>query len=206
MKEFYILRHGLTTANVEHRLQGQTDTHLIEEGRKQAETARKFLMERQIHPDLVVVSPLIRTTETAEIATGLPRESFLVDPRIIEMGFGEFEMKQDKELSQEFLEEFHSRTDTYVPPKGGETFYGVLARIGSFTEMMRQRKDDGSTVLVVSHGAAIHAFLHYLNRDPITDFWKIHVGNCAVIKVTLGDRYEDCADHWEFLFDGYRTW
>ena len=204
MKSFYVLRHGQTTANTEHRLQGQTDTHLNQTGIRQAEAAGTFLKERGIHPDLVITSPLVRVLETAETATGMDRSTFRIDPRIIEMGFGVYEMKIVPDLSEDFRDKFHNKTDEYVPPEGGESYNDIMARIGSFIENMRKETEKG-TVLVVSHGAAIHAMAVYLSRIPITDFWKIHIGNCAIFKVILGERYEDDKDGYESCFEGYTT-
>ncbi|MBQ9563076.1 MAG: histidine phosphatase family protein [Lachnospiraceae bacterium] len=203
MKNFYVLRHGQTTANTEHRLQGHTDTHLNETGREQARHAGRVLARLGIRPDRVIVSPLVRVWETAEEATGMPRDRFVIDPRIIEMGFGVLEMITDDEMTETFYREFHVETDHYHAPEGGESFYDVIGRIGDFLETMRSLPETGETVLVVSHGAAIHAMISYLNQDPITDFWKIHVGNCAILKVTLGAERALGEDRFEFIEEGF---
>ncbi|MBR1759489.1 MAG: histidine phosphatase family protein [Lachnospiraceae bacterium] len=205
MKKFYVLRHGQTVANTEHRLQGQTDTHLNEVGISQAKLAGTFLAETKIVPDVIIVSPLTRVKETAEYATGKERSSFEVDPRIIEMGFGVLEMLRTDHMTPEFYEEFHHRTDIYHAPEGGETFYELIARVGSFIETMRAREDHGETILVVSHGAAIHALINYIDQEAITKFWDIHVGNCAILEVHLGDRREDGEDSWTFLHEGFHA-
>ena len=201
MREFYLIRHGQTTGNAEHRLQGHTDTHLNETGRDQARFAGGVLKDRGITPDLVIVSPLDRVQETAELATGRERSSFEVDPRIIEMGFGVLEMIRQDEMDPEISDAFHDHPDRYCPPEGGESFQDVIGRIRSFLDDMRRRPEAG-TVLVVSHGAAIHAMIHCLNQDPLADFWKIHIGNCAVLKVTLAEK-EGEGDSWTFLDPGF---
>ena len=58
--KIYLLRHGQTSYNVEKRYQGTRDIPLSEEGRAQ-------LIQADIFPKKVYVSPLIRARSTADI-------------------------------------------------------------------------------------------------------------------------------------------
>jgi hypothetical protein len=64
----YLARHGETDWNVEHRLQGCTDTALNATGRQQA--ARLAERLKGIHLDAIYSSTLTRSRDTAEIARG----------------------------------------------------------------------------------------------------------------------------------------
>ena len=96
MKSYYVylIRHGLTSANLEGRYIGHTDVELSEEGRAQVEElARKFIYPQ---PTVVFSSPLKRCTETAKIL--YPDKDPLLIDGLIEYNFGEFEGKTAEEL------------------------------------------------------------------------------------------------------------
>ena len=61
----YIMRHGKTDWNIQHKLQGRTDIPLNEEGRQMAKQAREDYLNIPI--DICYCSPLIRARETAEL-------------------------------------------------------------------------------------------------------------------------------------------
>ena len=221
----YIIRHGQTDMNVLHRMQGRTDTRLNEKGRQQAREAAKFLKEERIVPDRVIVSPLDRARETAEIVSGRPRDLQEPDDRIIEMCFGEAEGKPNEELAQGFYESFFRTVVDYEPPDGAESYEDLFDRIADFVEDLRKRYilragetdvkerrgDHGPTIFVVSHGAALHALLAYVGHVERKDFWKIDVNNCAVFQVFLSDQKRepdgrpgsDYQDHFTRLYEGF---
>ena len=221
----YIIRHGQTDMNVLHRMQGRTDTRLNEKGRQQAREAAKFLKKKGIVPDRVIVSPLDRARETAEIVSGRPRDLQEPDDRIIEMCFGEAEGKPNEELAQGFYESFFRTVVDYEPPDGAESYEDLFDRIADFVEDLRKRYilragetdvkerrgDHGPTIFVVSHGAALHALLAYVGHVERKDFWKIDVNNCAVFQVFLSDQKRepdgrpgsDYQDHFTRLYEGF---
>lgn len=221
----YIIRHGQTDMNVLHRMQGRTDTRLNEKGRQQAREAAKFLKKEKIVPDRVIVSPLDRARETAEIVSGRPRDLQEPDDRIIEMCFGEAEGKPNEELAQGFYESFFRTVVDYEPPDGAESYEDLFDRIADFVEDLRKRYilragetdakerrgDHGPTIFVVSHGAALHALLAYVGHVERKDFWKIDVNNCAVFQVFLSDQKRepdgrpgsDYQDHFTRLYEGF---
>ena len=89
--KIYLTRHGQTNLNKQELMQGRTDEPLNETGIKQAEMARKNV--ENIHFDAVYSSPLIRAKKTASIIGNIPEEEIIVDPRIIEADFGDYELR-----------------------------------------------------------------------------------------------------------------
>ena len=85
----YIMRHGKTDWNIQHKLQGRTDIPLNEEGRQMAKQAREDYLNIPI--DICYCSPLIRARETAELVLQGRNIPILYDDRLIEMGFGIYE-------------------------------------------------------------------------------------------------------------------
>src|ERR1700754_2872008 len=103
----YYIRHGETEWNAVRRLQGHTDTPLNAAGEVQAQRCGRVLREllalRGQDPQGLdyVSSPLCRARATMELvrtALGLDPASYRVDPRLIEMSFGEWEGRDFAEL------------------------------------------------------------------------------------------------------------
>jgi broad specificity phosphatase PhoE len=78
-KNNYVVRHGETDWNRDHRFQGRTDIRLNEIGREQAMRLRPLMQQLQI--ESVYSSPLVRAYETADIATQDLRLSIQKDDR-----------------------------------------------------------------------------------------------------------------------------
>ena len=78
----YLLRHGLTEYNAQKRYQGQRDIPLSPEGAAQ-------LRKADFDPDVVYVTPLQRTSQTAKIV--FPHAKLVVVDGLKEMCFGSFE-------------------------------------------------------------------------------------------------------------------
>ena len=85
----YIVRHGQTDWNLLGKVQGKQDISLNEKGREQAALTKKDLDNKEI--DLIIVSPLKRALETAEIINKDRNIPMIIDYRIKERDFGEFE-------------------------------------------------------------------------------------------------------------------
>jgi broad specificity phosphatase PhoE len=81
-----LVRHGATEWSVRGRHTGRTDVELTDEGRRQA--ARLEPLLGRVGFDLVLVSPLRRAVETAELA-GVGR--FELDPDLQEWDYGDLE-------------------------------------------------------------------------------------------------------------------
>lgn len=87
--KLYITRHGETKRNAEQRVLGRTDDPLSEKGLAQAaELAEKM---KDIEVDMIFVSPLSRARQTAQAVADVKGLIPIVDDRLIETNFGDFE-------------------------------------------------------------------------------------------------------------------
>lgn len=97
MSTIYLFRHGITEGNKRRLYYGSSDIPLIEEGIEAIRERRNA----GIYPDLtgfkVITTDLIRTEQTLFEMYGREVEH-LVDPRMREFSFGDFEMKSYEEL------------------------------------------------------------------------------------------------------------
>ena len=118
MAEIYLIRHGKTIGNMQKRYVGSTDEPLCEAGisglNARSETIlRAFSMctgqgkkphtgienNRNMFPETVYVSPMIRCRQTAEIL--FPNAKQEIIPNLREMDFGQFEYKNYAELADD---------------------------------------------------------------------------------------------------------
>lgn len=161
MTTFYIARHGQTEWNVEGRLQGHTNSHLTAQGRQQAELLRDTLAD--VTFDAIVSSDLTRAHDTAEIIAQSRNVTVTTTLLLREKGFGHLEGKLSNHIREEGVWDTFNTLDyagqlnhRLVP--GAETIQEMLDRFRSFLLELAQEYPDG-TILVVSHGGAIRAFI-----------------------------------------------
>ncbi len=92
--EIFLLRHGETAWNAEHRLQGHKDSPLTSRGREQARIVGRILSKYlgRRHQTPMAVSPLGRARATAAIIQQHAESAHVtIEPRIEEVGFGVWE-------------------------------------------------------------------------------------------------------------------
>ena len=180
----FIIRHGTTDWNMQHRLQGRTDIPLNEEGRRMAGMAR--IACRDVHFDICFCSPLIRARETAEILLKNRNIPILTDDRLTEMSFGSFEglanSFQIPDCPINVL--FHAPEKYTSPPGGAESLDDLFARTGAFLRervapLLAEEKD----VLIVGHGAMNSSIVCQIRNLPREQFWSAGIENCRLMRL-----------------------
>ena len=154
MADIYLMRHGQTQLNVEHRFQGRADIPLNEKGLRQAAEAGRALRAAGIVPDRIYTSPLRRAMQTAEAAFGLPEEKLIRDDRLAEITFGWVDACPRDQIPDGFADTFFHHPDTYIPPENGETYEDVLARARSIVKDLRREQSPGTIFVVSGHSSA----------------------------------------------------
>ncbi|MCD8076417.1 MAG: cobalt-precorrin-5B (C(1))-methyltransferase CbiD [Lachnospiraceae bacterium] len=170
--ELYLIRHGSTAGNLEHRYVGTTDEPLTEEALRKLEECRDFYPR----PELVFASPLKRCVQTAKAL--YPEKEVRLLPGLAECGFGEFEYKNYEELKGDarYQAWIDSGGTTAFP--GGEKRSDFIERCcGAFLEgcAEAQRAEAKSAAFVV-HGGTIMAILDRFSR-PHRDYFAWQVKN-----------------------------
>ena len=193
--KIYVIRHGETAWNKEHKLQGRMDIPLNEFGVALAEKTRIGLDD--VTFDIAFTSPLKRAKETAEILLRGKATPLIEDDRLIEISFGDYEgkiyTKDYSEIPDKDFGYFFTRPECYKTPPNGESFEEVLARETEFWNALisnQQWKD--YTVLISTHGAALSGLLSVVKKNPIEKFWDCGLHkNCglSIIEVVDGKSY-----------------
>ena len=151
MGKIFVVRHGQDTDNETGLLNGHRNTNLTELGKKQATEAGEKLRAEKI--DLIYVSPLTRTKQTAEIIAqqlGLPEAEVM--PDLIERDFGFFEGKLAADIPKLTEDMVVSDGINYfLSGDGVETFAKAYQRAQKVLEDVKTKHPD-QNVLLVTHG------------------------------------------------------
>ena len=107
--EIYIIRHGQTVWNKSRRLQGRTDIELNENGIRLAIESGENM--KDIYFDKIYCSPLTRAKTTAELIRGERDIELIVDDRLKELCFGEYEGRDFRELVKDLASVFRTRIE-----------------------------------------------------------------------------------------------
>lgn len=162
MKTKIILqRHGQSVGNATSVYLGHTDLPLTKKGREQAHSCAEYLKGEKI--DTVYSSDLKRAYQTALPHAELRGLSVETSEQLRELFVGDWEGMLQSEIIEEYGEEFTVRRTYrgFVYP-GGESLYDAYVRMRD--ELIRIAKEnEGKTVLIVSHSAAIRTLWYYLS-------------------------------------------
>jgi alpha-ribazole phosphatase len=167
---FWLIRHALVDENARAFLYGIMDVPLCETTLLEQAPMYRSLARRLPRPADWLVTPLSRTRRTAEaiVAHGYPEAPLTVEPDLIEQALGEWQGLPHADLPARLALPAHAFWPIagYEKPPGGESFAGVIARVGKAME--RLAKDHaGRDVVAVSHGGTIRAAVaHALKIGP----------------------------------------
>ncbi len=150
MTALALIRHGMTAWNSEGRMQGRRDVPLSEAGRAALAGLRP---PPELDGFAWLSSPLVRAVETAELLSGQSPE---VDPRLVEMDWGEWEGLTLDELRAAHPEMAanEERGLDFQPP-GGESPRQVQDRLKPLLAELA----GGPPRVVVSHKGVMRAIM-----------------------------------------------
>ncbi len=197
MTILYLIRHGETGGNFEGRFQGIVDNPLNENGIRQAQMLGTAFSAAKI--DALYTSPLIRAKQTAGIIAemhGMEKLKPVVEPGLIELNGGLLEGRKFSELSKEYpevIQSMYTRPAALECP-GGESMRQVSERITkTIQKIVSQNK--GRTIVAVSHGIIISAYIHFASGKPFEEMSNGMVANASVSKFLYNDDLIVCMEY-----------
>lgn len=164
----YLVRHGQSSWNVDHRLTGWSDVPLTELGQEQARALRPALEAEAF--DGVWSSDLTRARDTARLAYGEPT----VDERLREIFFGELEGAIWTELVGPHKEALKNFQGFQAP--GGESLVELERRVLSFIDDLTPGRH-----LLFTHGGVVRQLLTQVGQARF-------VANCTIVSLDWTNR------------------
>ena len=149
----YLIRHGITSGNLEGKYIGTTDLPLCEEG----EDAISSLAALDVYPKVqkVYSSPLKRCLQTADII--YPERLLKRIDGIAELDFCEYEGKTQAELQsdEKYLEWLKGGYDA-APPKGESYGHFTLRCLEGLEEIFKDMMaNEVTSAAVITHSGVI---------------------------------------------------
>jgi probable phosphoglycerate mutase len=181
-----LVRHGQSTWNREHRIQGQLDPPLSEEGRSQAERLGQRLAGRRLAG--FYSSDLTRAFETSQLIGPLVG----IDPEPVaglrEIYLGDWEGLTTDELALRFPEAWArwSEEPNWDAVPGGEGAARFEARSAAALDAILQRHSHGD-VLVVTHGGLIQVALHRILGQASRGLFPFKIQNASISVIEKRD-------------------
>ncbi len=174
----YVVRHGQTKWNLEHRVQGVSDIPLTELGINEAKELANLVKDLNI--DVVISSPLSRARDTAKILID-NRLPVNTDDRIIERDWGMNEGMNINEVDG--IDCWDVILNTNV--QGIERVQDFMKRVSEFIEDIKIKYKD-LNVLVVAHSAVLRVIHYLLGSIPEDgDLTKINIPNLRIIEYEI---------------------
>ncbi|GAB5051805.1 histidine phosphatase family protein [Pediococcus ethanolidurans] len=190
MTNFYIVRHGETRGNIMGFKQGQIDgepSQLDEKGIEQARTLHDHFDIS--FADRIMVSPLTRAQDTADLLNEGRHLPIEVDDRLLEISYGDWDGQYDMDLKAKYGKYFIPGSNAIYPDyyevANGEKFTDVENRVAQFTDEIRQ-KYANQNIIIVTHGFTVRSFAQNAVKaaDPLAFKEPL---NCSVTKIEVAE-------------------
>jgi len=181
-----LVRHGQSTWNREHRIQGQLDPPLSDEGRRQAELLGRRLAGRRLAG--FYASDLKRAFETAEAIAPVVNLNPEPTPGLREIFLGEWEGLRTEEIATRFPHawaRWGAEPDWDLVP-GGEGAVPFETRVIATLDEILDRHSHGD-VLVVTHGGVIQVALHRVIGRPSRGLFPFKIQNASISMIEVRD-------------------
>lgn len=169
MNNYYLVRHGQTSANLSGILQGHMNVPLSGHGRKQADLVGQALSKTKI--DAVYSSDLDRAKQTAMAIAKHHNCKLILDRRLREVHCGAMQgktMKHCRQIYPEFFQAIKADPLNVPRPKGGESDNDLFQRVIRALEDI-EHNCPNSDVAIVTHGGVVRCLLSYAQKgclDP----------------------------------------
>ena len=195
-----LVRHGLSSFNVEHRIQGRDDlSSLTDAGRQQAGAAGEAL--RDLRLDAAYSSPLRRAADTATALLAAHGQGLVpqFDDDLLEIDLGPWSGLLRQEVREHFPEQEcqwrQAPEGLHLQRADGSTYaplQELMVQAQRFHRRLLERHAAAlapgapdATVLVVAHNAILRCLLLSLLGLPASGFRRLRFDNGAISVLNL---------------------
>jgi broad specificity phosphatase PhoE len=160
------VRHGETDWNRQGLIQGSVETDLNENGHAQAKHVAQLLAAREdrLQGFDIIVSPQRRAMQTARhVIEALGRTAHVIDLKVRELEFGEWEGKPFWELKASPIYPADKEGRYFWRPNGGESYEDGVARVKTLHASLTR------PTLIIAHGAVGRCLMGFAAKLTPTD-------------------------------------
>ena len=181
----YLVRHGETVLTPMRKFSGTgpLNPELTEKGLSQAAAVAKEIAK--LKPEVIVASPLARTTQTAQaisVATGI---EINFDEIGYELAFGDWDGLSFEEVKEKSPDEYQAwlNSSSYAPG-GGESYDQAGVRIESALQKIAAEYP-GQRVVVVTHNGVIKLVAQIVTGAPTEAVFHIDAAPCSITSISI---------------------
>ncbi len=177
--EIYLIRH--TKVNIAKDIcYGQSDVSLAET----FEAEFQFIQTKINDPEnfICYTSPL---TRCKTFACKLSPKKVIVEPRLMELNFGDWELKSWDSIGKQAFDSWHSDFVNNTVP-GGESYLQLSNRVISFVKEITENKEN---TILVTHGGVIRALLSYFSGLPLENSFRFRIDYGGITRISLDKNF-----------------
>ncbi len=173
--EIYLIRHPSVDIE-EGTIYGQADVDVSNEFMTEVSNLKKLL---SFSKDMIFYSsPLKRCVL---LANELSDDPPIIDSRLMEVDFGEWELKKWDDLDRIVLNNWMDDIVNNTPPKG-ESYIDLVKRVTEiFLEMISENQNN---VVIVTHLSVIRSILTYILKNPLEKSFIFDIEHASVSKIS----------------------
>jgi ribonuclease H / adenosylcobalamin/alpha-ribazole phosphatase len=176
----YLIRHGETVLTPGRKFSGigPLNPILTETGRAQAEKVAEAVSE--LKPEVLIASPLNRTSETAKAIAQTTDLEINFDEIWLEMDFGYWDGLSVEEVKAQFPADYEKWvTDLSFQPAGGESWEAITIRVeAALSKILAEYP--GQKVAVITHNCVIKTAVALCLSAPIESVFHMDIGPCSI--------------------------
>lgn len=177
--EIYLIRH--TKVDVPANIcYGQSDVSLADSFEEETNTILKKISNSNNF--ILYSSPLIRCKFLANKIHG---SQINLDSRLMELNFGDWELKTWDEIGKVQFDIWHSNF-VYNKVPNGESYFELFERVVAFWEEIILKKEN---FILITHGGVIRALLAYILGLPLENSFRLKIDYGRITKITLSDTF-----------------
>jgi probable phosphoglycerate mutase len=179
-----IVRHGETSWNAEHRIQGQLDALLSETGHAQAQALARALANEDFAA--VYSSDLSRARATVAPYALLKKIEVIPDETLRERHYGIFQTHTYAEVQVKYPEDYarFDRRDPAYDFRTGESLSSFSIRSIKAVQDIATRHA-GQSLLIVTHGGVLDHLYRHINGLDLSSPRDFRIPNCGINRVEL---------------------
>lgn len=189
--EIYLVRHTITEAD-KTVCYGQADVPVDMNQFKLSFPG--LLSKLPEHTDTIFSSPLTRCSFLAQELLNIKyaEASLILDSRIMELNFGDWEMGKWNKINQQDLEKWMNNFTTEKIP-GGESNADLHERVTDFWNEAIQKHNG---CCIITHAGVIRSILSIINKSELKNAFTLYPVKCGdIIKIIAVNN-----SHFEYTF------
>lgn len=181
----YFIRHGETVLTPTRKFSGtgSLNPELMQSGLEQADLVAGEAVK--LGADVLIASPLKRTTQTAEAIARTTGLEITFDESWFELSFGDWDGKSIEEVKAEDPDAYQAwLNSTAYAPGGGESYDEASVRIEEALEKLVAQYP-GKKVIVVTHNGVIKTAIKLAMGAPAESVFHVDATPCSISSISI---------------------